>query len=117
MSMSNLLVSKTVVPPCGWLYIQKETGFKPEAPTLMSTAMVLLSHRVANSLPGAALKTCVDDIEDYICKFLATRGKSYMYCRSTTELVDLAKKAPAKRKTGGCSGCGKRAVVRKTRKK
>ena len=72
-----------IVPPGGWIYTQKETGWKLTSMNPISEAVsMLVNHRIDNHLPRATNAEAQGDIEDATCERL---GYDTNYCVSSVK--------------------------------
>lgn len=68
------------LPPGGWRYDQKETGWKLSSMSPFTDAVgQIVLHRVANQLPRAKPEEAAEDLENFTCQRL---GNDRNYCLS-----------------------------------
>lgn len=99
--MSYILISKELVPPGGFSFVQ--TGDKPRVfasqPMAESQAQIVSSYRRANGLPRGSVSESLQDVMTYTCQRLGNNPK---WCTQVEDGVTLDYAAMPK----PCAGCG-----------
>lgn len=68
------------LPPGGWIYEQKETGWKLRSMSpFLDAVQQMVLHRLGNKLPRASAPECAEDLEKFTC---ARIGNDPTYCSS-----------------------------------